>query len=150
MQTNETKIQNALIDIINGLKQAMRVSMNQHNISLSPLYFIVMKHIDEDEQCTAIKLACKLQKDKGQITRLIKELEAQDLLTREPNIKDKRSYFLNLTSKGESCYKILAKHDIDALQAMMRGLTDEQLASFISTANTMAENLVRHNRQNTN
>ncbi len=147
MQTNENKIQNALIDIINGLKQSMRVAMNQHNVSLSPLYFIVLKHIDEDEQCTAIKLASKLQKDKGQITRLIKELEVQELLTREPNTKDKRSFFLSLTRKGKNCYKTLEKHDIEALQVMMQGLSDEQIAAFIEIANTMAANLAEHNQQ---
>lgn len=146
MSANETQIQNALIGIVNGLKHAMRDSMSEHGITLSPLYFIVLKHIEETPQCTAITLANKLERDKGQITRLVKELESQGYIYREPNANDKRSYFIALTEPGRAHYQTLAKDDFKALQAMTLGLTDEELASFINVASTMAENLKRHNK----
>lgn len=145
MSANETQIQNALIAIVNGLKHAMRNSMCEHRITLSPLYFIILKYIDENTPCTAITLAQKLERDKGQITRLVKELESQGLIFREPNINDKRSYFIALTEQGRQSYQTLAQDDFRALQAMTSGLTDEQLSTFISVANTMTENLKTHN-----
>ncbi|RDL44637.1 hypothetical protein DN730_09640 [Marinomonas piezotolerans] len=148
MFENETQIQSALIRILNGLKQSMRITMEKHGVELSPLYFLVMKCIHEHKQCTANTLAETLERDKGQITRLIKELETQNLIVRHPNQSDKRSFFIKLSSSGYKCYQTLAQCDLTALKAMTSGFNDDELKQFISMACTMSKNLKGFNERN--
>jgi DNA-binding MarR family transcriptional regulator len=137
----ERDIQTALIGIISGLKHAMRYAMNDSDIPLSPLYFIILKMIHDHPNCTPMLIAHRCGRDKGQVTRLVKELESQSMVERFPNPEDKRSFFLRLTEQGKTCFGKLERYDIDALEAMTHGLTDEQLQHFLDIANIMSENL---------
>lgn len=142
----ERDIQHALISIISGLKHAMRFAMQAHNIPLSPLYFLIMKLIHEIPQCTPMLIAERSGRDKGQITRLIKELDQHQLLLRLPNPEDKRSFFIELSEKGLSCFKLLEELDMEALEAMTLGLSERQLEDFLATAIQMSHNLERFER----
>ena len=142
----ERDIQHALIGIISGLKHAMRFAMQEHDIPLSPLYFLIMKLIHETSQCTPMLIAEHSGRDKGQITRLLKELDQHQLLIRESNPEDKRSFFINLSDKGLECYKLLEELDMEALEAMTRGLSEQQLQTFLETAAQMSHNLEHFGR----
>ncbi|MEC8080200.1 MAG: MarR family transcriptional regulator [Pseudomonadota bacterium] len=115
--------------------------MNDSDIPLSPLYFIILKMIHDYPNCTPMLIAHRCGRDKGQVTRLVKELESQAMVERFPNPEDKRSFFLRLTEQGKTCFGKLERYDIDALEAMTHGLTDEQLQHFLDIANIMSENL---------
>ncbi|MBJ7550794.1 MarR family winged helix-turn-helix transcriptional regulator [Marinomonas ostreistagni] len=146
MNNFERDIQTALIGIISGLKHAMRYAMSCSDIPLSPLYFIILKMIHDYPNCTPMLIAHRCGRDKGQVTRLVKELEAQAMVERLPNPEDKRSFFLQLTEQGKACFGTLERYDIDALEAMTQGLTDEQLQHFLDIANIMSENLSQYQK----
>lgn len=139
----ERDIQHALIGIISGLKHAMRFAMQEHRMPLSPLYFMIMKLIHENPQCTPMLIAERSGRDKGQVTRLLKELEQQQLLVRLPNPEDKRSFFIELSDKGLECFTLLEAFDMKALEAMTEGLSEQQLQIFLETATQMSQNLER-------
>ena len=61
----ERDIQTALIGIISGLKHAMRYAMNDSDIPLSPLYFIILKMIHDYPNCTPMLIAHRCGRDKG-------------------------------------------------------------------------------------
>lgn len=144
----ERDIQHALIGIISGLKHAMRFAMQEHDIPLSPLYFIIMKLIHEIPQCTPMLIADRSGRDKGQITRLLKELDQHQLLVRLPNPEDKRSFFIQLSEKGLDCFQLLEALDMEALEAMTQGLSEQQLENFLATATLMSRNLEHFERTN--
>ncbi|SBS35105.1 MarR family protein [Marinomonas aquimarina] len=142
----ERDIQHALIGIISGLKHAMRLAMQQHGVPLSPLYFLIMKLIHEIPQCTPMLIAERSGRDKGQITRLVKELDQHQFLVRTPNPDDKRSFFLELSDVGLDCFKQLENCDMEALEAMTQGLSEQQLQAFLDIAIQMSRNLERFER----
>ncbi|CUB04891.1 MarR family winged helix-turn-helix transcriptional regulator [Marinomonas fungiae] len=144
----ERDIQHALIGIISGLKHAMRLAMQEHKIPLSPLYFLIMKLIHETPHCTPMLIADRSGRDKGQITRLLKELDQHELLIRQQNPADKRSFFIELSDKGLHCFELLEELDMQALEAMTHGLSEQQLEDFLATATQMSQNLERFERAN--
>lgn len=54
--------------------------------------------------------------DKGQITRLVKELVSKGLVDKVANPNDKRSQFLTLSEQGEECFKRLQDFDFMILK----------------------------------
>lgn len=48
------------------------------------------------------------QRDKAQVTRLLKDLTARGLLEKRENPEDRRSSLLSLSAEGEACYCKLA------------------------------------------
>lgn len=142
----ERDIQYALIGIISGLKHAMRHTMQAHGIPLSPLYFLIMKLIHDTPDCTSMLIAERSGRDKGQVTRLIKELEQLQFIAKRPNPDDKRSFFLQLSSAGLECFKLLESADMQALEIMTNNISDQELLAFLETALQMSHNLEQLDR----
>lgn len=143
----ERDIQNVIINILSSLRRSMRFALEQNNVALTPLYFIMLKYIHDSEQCTALLLSERSGRDKGQVTRIIKELEAQQLILKQRNPLDKRSFFLTLTDAGLRCFKELEQYDLDALHAMTDGISAHALEQFLQTADKMAHNLQHYPKQ---
>lgn len=141
MSMIEREIQTALIGIISGLKHAMRYSMQKHSIPLTSLHFITLKMIHDYECCTPLLIAEKSGRDKGQITRLLQELEKQSLIEKKINESDRRSFFLSLTNQGVNYFKVLENEDLKALEEMTKDISEEHLKLFLEIAQQMAINL---------
>lgn len=147
MANYESDLQKTFIQIIYGLKTAMRNTMKEKDVTLSPLYFMMLKGMHEIENCTAHNLTEFTQRDKGQVTRLIKELIAQDFVRKKANPSDKRSQFLYLTEKGLACYLELQAADNEALTFMRSQISDKELQKFLSVGQKMVANLKTYNSE---
>mgnify|MGYP003624540640 FL=1 len=141
MKNHESELQTLLISTINGLKISMKSIMKEQGIPLSPLYFMILKRIHNTENCTANFLADVTEKDKGQITRLVKEVIAEGLVIKRPNPNDKRSQFLQLTDNGLACYMALENADKAVLKEMRSEVSDEELQQFLSVGAKMLTKL---------
>lgn len=147
MSHYESELQTFFINTIGGLKISMKNIMKENGLTLSPLYFMILKNIHETENCTANYLADITERDKGQVTRLIQEVVNQELVIKSPNPNDKRSQFLGLTEKGLSLYQQLAKADQAALKKMRANVSDEELKTFLDTGAKMLSNLNAINKK---
>ncbi|RBP81844.1 MarR family transcriptional regulator [Marinomonas rhizomae] len=147
MSHYESELQTFFINTIGGLKISMKNIMKENGLTLSPLYFMILKNIHETENCTANYLADITERDKGQVTRLIQEVVNQELVIKSPNPNDKRSQFLRLTEKGLSFYQQLAKADQAALKKMRANVSDEELKTFLDTGAKMLSNLNAINKK---
>ena len=87
----ESQLQQIFMQTIIGLQRSMKQTMKRQQLSLTPLSFLMLKSIHDTAECTAHSIAEMTYKDKGQITRLLKELIDQELIEKHPNPKDKRS-----------------------------------------------------------
>ena len=80
----------------------------------------VLINLWEQDGQTQQQLSEKTEKDKGNITRLIRSLEQRNILIRIPNPTDDRSKLVYLTSKGKAYQKALipiAQKTLDQAQA---------------------------------
>jgi DNA-binding MarR family transcriptional regulator len=141
MHSTESALQTLFMNTISGLKTSMKNIMKERQLSLSPMYFMILKNIHDTQNCTANYLADVTEKDKGQITRLVQELINQSFVTKMPNPTDKRSQFLELTPRGVQCYQELASADQAVLKEMRENISDEELKHFLTIGEKMLSNL---------
>jgi DNA-binding MarR family transcriptional regulator len=141
MKSHESELQALLISTISGLKISMKNIMKEKGIPLSPLYFMILKRIHDTENCTANFLADVTEKDKGQITRLVKEVIEKGLVIKRPNPSDKRSQFLQLTDSGLECYGELENADKAVLKEMRSEISDEEMQLFLTVGAKMLSKL---------
>ncbi|NVK73147.1 MAG: winged helix-turn-helix transcriptional regulator [Oceanospirillaceae bacterium] len=141
MPDYELELQSLFMDTIGGLKTSMKNTMKGNGLTLSPLYFMILKQIHETENCTANYLADTTGRDKGQVTRLVQEVMNQELVIKCPNPNDKRSQFLLLTDKGLNLYHQLAAADLAILKGMRANVSDDELQIFLKIGAKMLNNL---------
>jgi len=68
---------------------------------IGPIGGMVLLTIAEIQPAPMQKVADRMARDKGQISRTISLLERREILVRRPNDEDSRSTLLELTDKGE-------------------------------------------------
>ncbi len=84
---------------------------------------------------SAKQLTEELVIDPGYFSRLLKGLEAKELVKRVPSIEDKRSFLLFLTGKGRETFlrlDSLSEHQITGLMEKLPDMKREQLAFGIA------------------
>jgi DNA-binding MarR family transcriptional regulator len=79
--------------------------LNEYNIS--PSRFFAMVHINEEPGISSSELSDRLLCDKSNVTRIVRGLENQGFIRREPHETDGRTLCLYLTEQGlETCNHI--------------------------------------------
>lgn len=83
----------------------------------------VLLEISKVEHCTANTLVNQLEIDRSYMSRIIKRMEKDELITKVQSEQDNRGNFISLTEKGRQVIGVLNKK------------SDEQIASFIQNLN---------------
>lgn len=86
------------------------------------------------------ELAQKLGVTTGTLTAMIQRLEVLDMVIRDKNMNDGRSYTVSLTAKGEQVYDSHHKSHEILSQELAGDLTQEELNLF----NTLIEKIVKN------
>ncbi len=142
----ETNIGDALHRLLHAYKRALRQAYQEAKLPLTISHMRTLKVINRVrsnglDDCTAQVIATRLQRDKAQVTRLIKELLAEDLIDKQAHPEDRRSQILSLTDKGSATVKTIKEIESLAGRRMADGLGVEEVKVFIKLANAMSENL---------
>lgn len=72
------------------------------DLNITANEYAILNSVHNSESTTPSEIVSFLNMDKGYITRQIVNLENKKLIKRIENKKDRRSYSLKLTSKGEA------------------------------------------------
>ena len=84
-----------------------------------------------------------MQRDKAQITRVLKELLNDGLIEKRPNPKDGRSQLLIPTERGAAVLTELIQAEQNTADVMTRSLGQQELEQFAELAARMVENLTQ-------
>ena len=122
-------------------KVRLRHVIREHTKDINGMHVRTLRLIEQQQPCTALDVSVGLNRDKGQITRLIKELIANGWIIKTPNPHDKRSQLLALTDQGESLMTLIAQEEKLIIKTMTNGLSEDQLNTFKKTANQLINNL---------
>jgi DNA-binding MarR family transcriptional regulator len=87
--------------------------------------------ISQIEVCRAIG------RDKSTVSPLIRELEDEGLIAREPSIADRRSVTLRLTDKGDDALDVLLKH-AEAHDRRLNEIVGEGKRDFVAILKKIA------------
>ncbi len=83
------------------LQNTLSRKITESQIDITTEQWVLLNEIKRYQPVSPLKLSQSLVKNKGSITSLIKGCEKQSLISKLADDKDKRSYRLILTEKGE-------------------------------------------------
>ncbi|MFC7049412.1 MarR family winged helix-turn-helix transcriptional regulator [Emcibacter nanhaiensis] len=135
------QIGESLHTLMHTYRRAMRTAYRRRHLPLSIPYIRALKMIRSMPDCTARDVGKRLRRDKGQITRVIKELLAERLIERHPHPEDKRSQILMLTDKGRETLTTVTAAENEAAADMVQGLTAGEIEEFTRLSQVMVANL---------
>ncbi|ANG62775.1 transcriptional regulator [Marinobacterium aestuarii] len=136
----------ALHQLLHAYKRALQQSFLEHGITFGIAHIRSLKVIraaqaSPESDCTAQQIAARLQRDKAQIARLVKDLLAAELIEKQDNAQDRRSQILRLTPAGEAMYARIQAAERHTSQRMAKGLNEDEVHTFVRLAKGMTRNL---------
>ena len=135
------QVHEQMFRLMHGIKSVMTARLKASDIGLAVMEVKALKVISLTEQCSPLELAVFLERDKAQITRLLKSLVDLGLISKSPNPADKRSQVLVVTSNGQSVLKRLSKIEAEVFGGLFEGLTPRALKEFEQTCVQLHVNL---------
>jgi MarR family transcriptional regulator for hemolysin len=90
---------------------------------------------------TPVELARRADKDKPNVTRLLKILEDKGLVGRKPDPADRRSHRIHLTEAGASLKGQLLDLGVTCLERACQGLSRQEIATLKQLLNRVYANV---------
>lgn len=139
-------IDDALHQLLHSYHRAMRQACREAGLELPVSHLRTLKIIGHFQTrtgtpCTSHAIATRLERDKAQIARVIKELLNDGLIEKRHNPDDRRSHFLTLTEAGTATLACIRQAERQAGARLSRGLSPEELDSFSRLSQIMIRNL---------
>ncbi|PQJ49176.1 MarR family transcriptional regulator [Vibrio jasicida] len=135
-----------LFHLVHVLKRQLHEQVEQLELPIAPMHVRVIKIISKQSPCTAMDVVNFLNRDKAQVTRLIKTLIEEGFIEKRPNPEDKRSQCLLTTEKGNKVLNKIKTVDDEIFQKMTLDVSEEELEAFQLVAGKLAENLSKKPR----
>lgn len=123
------------------VRDTLSERLHQLDLDLVPLQMRALRTIWSADDVTSQHIAMRLKRDKAQITRLVNELCARNLVYREPNPKDNRSKILKLTDEGHQIFHQIENVEEGVFNKMIKGIDEEDLQTFFRVADKLSENM---------
>lgn len=92
--------------------------------------WVVLMHLRDGLALNATVLCAQLRHDSGALTRIIDQLEARGLVSRERSRKDRRSVQLQLTTAGRATVQAAIPAVVERLNAALGGFSRAELGEL--------------------
>ncbi|GIU30910.1 MarR family winged helix-turn-helix transcriptional regulator [Shewanella sp. MBTL60-007] len=132
-----------LMTLLQQYRQRIRADIDADDSQLNAMHVECLRIISHQQPCGANLIANMLDRDKSQISLLIKDMLAKGWLVRQDNPTDKRSKLLSLTSEGLQIVTKVSRADSELNELLLQGLTTQELDSFNLVLDKMIVNLSR-------
>lgn len=113
------------------------------NHGITPEQFTILSALMEYDGMYQRQIATLTSKDRPNITRLIKILEAMELITKKPDVNKRKIYKIFITEKGKNMYRKVLPTILDIWQESIAGIPDEEVQICLKTLDKIKENLVK-------
>lgn len=121
--------------------RALLNNFKNNNILLTKEQWTILAVLWQNDGCSQQTLADKTYKDKPGITRLIDNLEKENLVKRQPDAKDRRLNLIFLTTKGKTIEKEVMAIVNQTINDAVKGINPEKLKIVKETFLQIYENL---------
>jgi DNA-binding MarR family transcriptional regulator len=109
----------------------MAVNKRLALVGSSMQLYMVLFRLVHDEEVPQHELAFDAAIDPAAVSRLIREMTAEGLVTTRVDPTDKRQRFVKLSAKGRTLERTLRQIVDDALEPFMAGLTAQEEQDFL-------------------
>ncbi|MBD1583864.1 MarR family winged helix-turn-helix transcriptional regulator [Pseudoalteromonas sp. S16_S37] len=136
-----TDLPDSFLALTFRFKSLVLKAIREQGIEVVPMEIQSLHLINRTEHCTAAVMSEQMDRDKGQLARLIKEMISKGLIEKTKNPNDTRSHLLSLTNNGKAVLERVLAIEAKIIQKMRLGLTPEQIKAFNKVAAIMSANL---------
>ncbi len=109
------------------IENRLRANFEKEGISITPQQWSALTYLWNEDGITQQSLANAFSKDKTSMTRLLNNMEKNDLIARKQSEGDKRNKQIYLTSKAESLKTETIKIAERTLIEILEGLDQKDL-----------------------
>lgn len=104
----------------------------------------MLKRLAEQDGISQKELAMKSEKDQPTVTRILDILERKELIYKQRNLDDRRSFLIFISEKGMAAKDELSPF-IEGLyeETILKGISEENLEVYKSVLAQMNENITR-------
>lgn len=134
-------IHSLLFDLIFLIQIEMKKVVKSTGEDLSPVEILVLRTLVEQGEVTQQQLAQRLSKDKAQITRLIQGLVKKQLILKQCNPNDRRSFVVTAKDKVKKKMVGFIEYERNIVQKMLEGVSDKEKKSIGKILKLMKNNL---------
>jgi DNA-binding MarR family transcriptional regulator len=131
----------SLHTLIHLYRSHMHQAMQQLSLDLSHMECKTLMFFAHHPGATLSELAAHSMRDKGQLTRVIHQLIARQLLAEHKDPDDKRRTMLQLTPQGEQLFAQLQTVNQTIRQQAMAGMSDADGKMLVALIQTLVDNL---------
>lgn len=122
----------------NRLNKKLTVALLPFNISIPEWKLLGQLYDHNNLRLSA--LADYLSYDPPMITKIAKQLEKRELITRQQDNNDERAKIITITDKGRALIEELEPVVKTAIRELLVGVTQEELAIYIKVLSVIVEN----------
>jgi DNA-binding MarR family transcriptional regulator len=113
--------------VSSAINRKLYKAFRETNLSISPEQWSVLLYLWQGDGVTQQELCKATFKDKPSITRLITNLEKQNLVVRIPHKDDKRNNLIYLTKNGRDLYKVVKPITTKTMEQAVKGLNMDEI-----------------------
>jgi len=128
-------------DISRRFRQRLRTSPVLDELGLSPLQAELLAWVGRTQRATASAFVEATGRDRGQVARLVTQLEKAGLISRRPCDKDGRVQYLEVTERGRDHARRLYANREKLSTESLRGVSDEDRAALERILSVVRDNL---------
>ncbi|NIG56359.1 bifunctional helix-turn-helix transcriptional regulator/GNAT family N-acetyltransferase [Chitinophaga sp. Cy-1792] len=144
---------NSLIDSVASFHQFYerfnsQLSRSRSKHPLSNAELRILYELGKEENLPAGRLAAVTGTDPGYLTRILRSLEKQELVIRQPSRQDGRSFSVMLTTAAKQLLQTLEMEAKDDITALLTGLSDKQQEQLTTAMGTVQQVLSGENTPN--
>jgi len=109
------------------IENKLRINFEKENIDITPQQWSVLTYLWNEDGISQQKLADAFSKDKTSMTRLLNNMEKNELILREQDLVDKRNKKIYLTDKSKLIRKDSIKIAEKTLMETLDGIEHNDL-----------------------
>lgn len=137
------KLDDAVGFIINSTGRNLILLLNQKfsQYGITSEQWSLLKRLEEQDGVIIKDLTQRVEKDQGNVTRILDVLEKRGLVKRTPNPDDKRSSLVFLTEEGKGLMENLIPIDEELQEMILKGVCKEELTLFKKILSKINDNV---------
>lgn len=124
-----------------GIGRRLEHELTAGGYDLNLSQYVVMKHLAQRGEMTAIELARHLDHNPGAMTRLLDRLQGEGWVERRPHGVDRRALLVSLTGDGRAMWGVLQACGRRAIDAALAGLSADEIDALQRTLERIRDNL---------
>ncbi len=120
------------------------LTLHLKDFDVTPEQWTVLKRLAEQDGISQKQLAMKAEKDQPTVTRILDILERKELIYKQKNTEDRRSFLIFITEKGMTAKNELSPF-IEELyeETILKGISEEELEVYKSVLSQINANMTR-------